>query len=170
MKLIDGNLVKTAIEFAKQNFNTDLDEKEVSDIVRNLSFSDNMNLADALKNDDGNLFSEFFNLAEIEEATTPYGAQNAQQRAMNTKQNNANRRANNAQQDQQRDSTGGRPAGVPGNRNQRATGQGAARYDKRADPDDVERRNNSGNIDANAGGIDANRQEIERLKQLVYRR
>lgn len=162
MKLVNGNLVKSAIQFAKDNFNFDLDEKIVSDTIKNLSFSQNIEIAEIIKNDDINGFSKLFSV-EVEEAITPYGAQNAQQRAMNTKQINANRRANNSQQDQQRDSTGGRPAGVPGNRNQQATGKGAARYDKRADPDDVQRNQN-------AGGIDANRQEIERLKQLVYRR
>lgn len=162
MNLVNGNLVKSAIQFAKDNFNVDLDEKIVSDTIKNLSFSENIKIAEIIKNDDMNGFSELFDM-EIEEAITPYGAQSAQQRSMNTKQNNANRRANNANQNAQRNSTGGRPGGVPGTRNKQATGQGAARYDKRADPDDVERRRN-------AGGIDANRQEIERLKQLAFRR
>jgi len=162
MNLVNGNLVKSAIQFAKDNFNVDLDEKVVSDTIKNLSFSENIKIAEIIKNDDMNGFSELFDM-EIEEAITPYGAQSAQQRSMNTKQTNANRRANNANQDAQRDATGGRVGGVPGKRNTTATGQGAARYDKRADPDDVQRGQN-------ASGIDANRQEIERLKQLAFRR
>lgn len=162
MKLISGNLVKTVIQFAKEHFNHDLDEKEVSKIVRGLSFSDNMNLAGALKDDDVNLFSDFFSLTDVEEAITPYGAQNAQQRSMSTKQQNANRRANNAQQAANRNATG-TPREVPGNNKQR-TGQPSP-----PPPTDV-RGMNTDNITSNSEGIRQNQEELARLKQLAFGR
>jgi FtsZ-interacting cell division protein YlmF len=162
MKLISGNLVKTVIQFAKEHFDHDLDEKEVSKIVRGLSFSDNMNLAGALKDDDVNSFSDFFSLTDVEEAITPYGAQNAQQRSMNTKQQNANRRANNAQQDANRDATAkGRE--IAGNNKQR-TGVPSP-----PPPTDV-RGMNTNNINSNSAEIGRNREELERLKQLAFGR
>lgn len=167
MKLVNGNLVKSAIQFAKDNFSVDLDEKTVSDTIKSLSFSDNIKIAEIIKNDDMNGFSELFNM-EVEEAITPYAAQNAQQRANSMQVKNANRRANNAQQDANRDATA-KPRTVAGG-NKQATGQGAARYDKRADPDDVQRNQNAAQSNANAQGIDRNAQEIERLKALAYGR
>lgn len=167
MKLVNGNLVKSAIQFAKDNFNIDLDEKIVSDTIKSLSFSDNIKIAEIIKNDDMNGFSELFNM-EVEEAITPYAAQNAQQRANSMQNKNANRRANNAQQDANRDATA-KPRTVAGD-NKQPTGQGAARYDKRADPDDVQRGQNAAQSNANAQGIDRNAQEIERLKALAYGR
>ena len=94
--------------------------------------------------------------------------QTMQQRANSMQNKNANRRANNAQQDANRDATA-KPRTVAGG-NKQPTGQGAARYDKRADPDDVQRGQNAAQSNANAQGIDRNAQEIERLKALAYGR
>lgn len=171
MKLIDGNLVKTAIQFAKENFKLDMDEAKVSETIRALSFSENMKLADAIKTDDAIVFSSYFDINSVEEA---YGTINTMQpsastiKSQNVKQANAARRANNAQQDANRDATAKARTVAGGNK--QATGQGAARYDKRQDPDDVQRGQNAQAAQQANQQASVNTQEIERLKQLVYGR
>lgn len=88
--------------------------------------------------------------------------------AQRTSDNNNQRDFTNNQQDQQRDASVAQRTVAGGNK--QATGQGASRYDKRADPDDVDRNANRGMANAAAQQADQNRQEIERLKQLAYGR
>ena len=151
--------------FRAENSNTSRHLAEFWMIEPEMAFydlSDNMNLAGALKDDDVNSFSDFFRLTDVEEAITPYGAQNAQQRSMKTKQQNANRRANNAQQDANRDATAkGRE--IAGNNKQR-TGVPSP-----PPPTDV-RGMNTNNINSNSAEIGRNREELERLKQLAFGR
>ena len=107
----------------------------------------------------------------LDEAITPQSAQGAMSAASMRKANNGTlrRRDQIDRQDAQRDSTGtGRR--VAGKTNQVATGQGAARYDKRQDPDDVQRAQNAQAAGRAGQQAAQNSQEIERLKQLVQGR
>jgi hypothetical protein len=88
--------------------------------------------------------------------------------AQTTSDNNNQRDFTNNQQDQQRDATAVQRTVAGGNK--QATGQGAARYDKRQDPDDVQRGQNAAQSNANAQLANQNAAEIERLKQLAYGR
>lgn len=166
MKLVNGNLVTTTVQFVKDNFKVDIDKKEVADVIRSLSFTETLKLADAIKQDDAVGVSSYFDIAEISEAG--YGTIGTQQassssiKSQSTKDATAQRRANIAQQDANRDANVN-DRSVPGYRNKEATGQGASRYDKRADPDDVQRGQNSAQAATNAA-------EIKRLKQLVQAR
>jgi hypothetical protein len=166
MKLVNGNLVITTVQFVKDNFKVDVDKKEVADVIRSLSFTETLKLADAIKTDDAVSVSSYFDIAEISEAG--YGTIGTQQassssiKSQATKDVNAQRRANNAQQDANRDANVN-DRSVPGNINKTQTGQPGMRYDQRADPDDVQRGQNSAQAATNAA-------EIARLKQLVQAR
>ena len=119
-----------------------------------------------------NIINKVGKIGEVEEA---YGTVGTQQpsastiKAQTTKDNNNQRDFTNNQQDQQRATTNSVSKGVPGNINKVATGQGAARS-VGADPDDVQRGQNSAQANANAQLSDQNAAEIERLKQLAYGR
>lgn len=89
-------------------------------------------------------------------------------KAQRTSDDNNQRDFTNNQQDQQRDATVVQRTVAGGNK--QATGQGAARYDKRQDPDDVQRGQNAAQSNANAQLANQNAAEIERLKQLAYGR
>jgi len=119
-----------------------------------------------------NIINKVGKIGEVEEA---YGTVGTQQpsastiKAQTTKDNNNQRDFTNNQQDQQRATTNSVSKGVPGNINKVKTGQGAARS-VGADPDDVQRGQNSAQANANAQLSDQNAAEIERLKQLAYGR
>ena len=106
----------------------------------------------------------------MKEAITPQSAQGAMSAASLRASRNGNdqRDAVNAQQDAQRDATVANRS-VAG-ANKVATGQGAARYDKRQDPDDVQRGQNAQAAGQAQQMASANSQEIERLKQLIQGR
>jgi len=108
---------------------------------------------------------------EINELQTPITAQGTMSAASMRKANNGTerRRANNAQQDAQRDSSvAGRR--VPGKDGAVATGQGAARYDKRQDPDDVQRGQNAQAAGQAQQMAANNSQEIATLRDLIQGR
>ena len=169
-----GSLINKLQEFLNDH-DIKVDQPLLSTSLKELNFSKTLGLLDMIKDRDIQGVTELLNINydAVEEA---YGTVGTQQpsasmiRAQTTKDNNNQRDFTNNQQDQQRDATGGRPAGIPGNRDQRATGQGAARYDKRADPDDVQRGQNAAQANANAQLSNQNAAEIERLKALAYGR
>ena len=119
---------------------------------------------------DTDMYMTYDEWKALDEAITPQSAQGSMSAASMRKANNGNaqRRANNAQQDAQRDSTavGRLVAGA----NKVATGQGAKRYDKRQDPDDVQRAQNAQAAGQAGQQAARNSQEIERLKQLIQGR
>lgn len=174
MKLIDGNLVKTVIQFGKDTLGIKLEEKQVSDVIKSLSFSENIQLANALKNDDVAKFSEILEIDDQEETNEAYGTIGTQQAsgssidATASAQKVDNRRFINRQMDAERDATAPQRAVAGGNK--AATGQGASRYDKRADPDDVQRAQNAQAAGYAADQAQRNAAEIERLKQLAMGR
>ena len=79
----------------------------------------------------------------------------------------ANRRSNNINQDMNRDSKV--PSRTVAGGNKQPTGTGASRAGS-ADPDDIERAQNSDTAGAAANQSNVNSQEIERLKQLAMGR
>lgn len=167
MKLINGNLVKTIVQFAKDQMNMDLEEKMVSQAIRSLRFSENIELANAVSNDDIEKIKQLLNLPEQETNEAGYGSQGTQAassstiKAQTTKTINQNRRANNAAQDQNRDASAAQRTVAGGNK--AATGAPAARYDKRADPDDVQRNQNAQSADYATRLAQQNAQRIEQL-------
>lgn len=176
MKIINGNLVKTIVQFGKDVLNVDLDEAEVSSVIKSLSFSENIALADALADDDADKILDMFDIETSDDVTNEagYGTAGTQQqaissiKAMGAKDATANRRATISQQDANRDAAVPQRAVAGGNK--AATGQGASRYDKRADPDDVQRAQNAQVAGTAAQQAQQNAAEIERLKQLAFGR
>lgn len=119
---------------------------------------------------DTDMYMTYDEWKALDEAITPQSAQGTMSAASLRASRNGNdqRDAVNAQQDAQRDATvaNRRVAGA----NKVATGQGAARYDKRQDPDDVQRAQNAQAAGRAGQQAAQNSQEIERLKQLVQGR
>ncbi len=107
---------------------------------------------------------------KIEELITPTVATGSMSAATMRKANNntPQRRANIANQDAQRDSTGTSRTVAGGNKS--ATGQGAARYDKRQDPDDVQRGQNAQAAGQAQNMAANNSTEIARLRDLIQGR
>ena len=92
------------------------------------------------------------------------GPSRATIRAGDTTNKTMNRRANNANQDANRDASN--VARTVAGANKQPTGQGASRAGS-ADPDDIERAQNSDTASTAASQSNVNAQEIERLKQLA---
>lgn len=171
MKLINGNLVKTVIQFGKDFLNVDLEEADVAKVIKGLSFSENIQLANAIKNDDVEKFGEMLEVEVVEEAYGTVGTQSTGASSMDdlaSDQRVDNRRFINRQQDANRDAAVVQRTVAGGNK--QPTGQGASRYDKRADPDDVQRNQNAQTAGYAANQAQQNAAEIERLKQLALGR
>lgn len=107
---------------------------------------------------------------KIEELITPTVATGSMSAASMRKANNntPQRRANIANQDANRDATGVGRTVAGGNK--AATGQGAARYDKRQDPDDVQRGQNAQAAGQAQQQAANNSAEIARLRDLIQGR
>jgi hypothetical protein len=174
MKLIDGNLVKTVIQFGKDMLGVELEEKQVSSVIKSLSFSENIQLANSLKNDNLEKFSEILEIEPQQDTNEAYGTIGTQQASGSSiddqaaKQRTDSRRFTNTQQDAARDATAVQRTVAGGNK--QPTGQGAARYDKRANPDDVQSAQNAQTANFAATQAQKNAAEIERLKQLALGR
>lgn len=119
---------------------------------------------------DTDMYMTYDEWKALDEAITPQSAQGAMSAASMRKANNGTlrRRDQIDRQDAQRDSTGAGRRVAGGNKV--ATGQGAARYDKRQDPDDVQRAQNAQAAGQAGQQAAQNSQEIERLKQLIQGR
>ena len=119
---------------------------------------------------DTDMYMTYDEWKALDEAITPQSAQGTMSAASLRASRNGNdqRDAVNAQQDAQRDATvaNRRVAGA----NKVATGKGAVRYDKRQDPDDVQRAQNAQAAGRAGQQAAQNSQEIQRLKQLVQGR
>ena len=119
---------------------------------------------------DTDMYMTYDEWKALDEAITPQSAQGAMSAASLRASRNGNdqRDAVNAQQDAQRDATAA--VRTVAGANKVATGQGAKRYDKRQDPDDVQRAQNAQAAGRAGQQAAQNSQEIERLKQLVQGR
>jgi hypothetical protein len=175
MKIVSGSLVRTLQQFIKDTVNIDLDDAEISAKVRELKFSENLELVDALKADN---IEEILSILQIDNVESMvdedgYGTTLTTQpaastiKSQNTAINNANRRANNAQQDANRDMTVAQRTVAGGNK---APTGAPNRTNTIPDPDDQERAQNAQVAGGAANQAAANAAEIERLKQLVYGR
>jgi hypothetical protein len=168
MKLIDGNLVKTIMQFTKDAMGIDLEEKQVSNAIRALRFSENITLANAIANDDAEKVKELLNLSDQEETMEAgYGSQGTQAaasstiKAQTTKANNQNRRANNAAQDQARDSMAAGRTVAGGNKTATGSAQRSA-----PDLDGQQRQQNAQTADY---ATQLAQQNAQRIEQLVKR-
>lgn len=186
MKLINGNLVTTVVQFAKDMLGVELEEKAVSNAIKQLKFAENIRLADALKNDNIEMFSEILSgtgvslapAAEEEPVSEDgYGSANTRIPAQSTVAAQgsqaavANRRANNAAQDAARDQTGGQRQVAGGNKPAPGnTGGPQGHRQMPTDPDDIQMGQNAQVANQAANQAAANAQEIERLKQLAMGR
>jgi len=230
MDVINNSTIDTVIDFANAKFGMELTKDQVSEQLRNLSFSQTLKLINSMKADDNDAFSEIIDLSAVNEGWSElpsidrekyqernglegpfqtrsgkvvyydpkegsyydpdtdiylsydewkaldetqldeYGTISTAQpsratiRAGKEQNDVANRRANNANQDANRDSTS-LPRTVAGG-NKQPTGQGANRAGS-ADPDDIERAQNSQIANQSQQQANINAQEIERLKQLA---
>lgn len=165
MKLIDGNLVKTVVQFAKDALGIDIEEKQVSSAIRALRFSENITLANAIANDDIEKVKELLNLSDQEETMEAgYGSQGTQAasastiKAQTTQANNQNRRANNAAQDQARDSMVAGRTVAGGNKTATGSAQRSA-----PDLDGQQRQQNAQAADYATRLAQQNAQRIEQL-------
>ena len=116
---------------------------------------------------DTDMYMTYDEWKALDEAITPQSAQGSMSAASIRKSRNGNdqRDAVIQNQDARRDSTGANRRVAGGNKV--ATGQGAARYDKRQDPDDAQRAQNAQAAGRAGQQASQNSQEIERLKQLI---
>ena len=156
------------------NHDIKADDQLLSSSLRELNFTQTLNLVHMMDANDIQGVSELLNIdydSDIEEA---YGTVGTRQpsastiQAQKTSDDNNQRDFTNNQQDQQRDATVVQRTVAGGNK--QPTGTGARRYDKRADPDDVQRGQNAQATADNAALANQNAAEIERLKQLAYGR
>jgi hypothetical protein len=176
MNLINGNLVKTVIQFGKDMLGVDLEEKDVSNVIKTLTFSENIQLANALKSDDVEQFSDILEIVPTEQpvAEDGYGSVGTQGasastiKAQGSQDAVAQRRANIAQQDANRDATA--PARTVAGSNIKPTGTGASRQPSNPDPDDVQAAQNAQVASDAVQQAQQNAAEIERLKQLAMGR
>lgn len=153
MKIEGDSIVDTVIKFAKQHFGVEMEVEDVSKQLKELSFANNLEIIDVIKNDDVNGFQELIQVSTNEAygTATTAGASRATIRKGITAQDQASRasKAASAQRG------GGYSAAPAGAKSLKATG---ARQS--TDPDDAERANNANVSQTNAS-------EIERLKDVV---
>jgi len=224
MDLINNSTIDTVIDFANAKFGMELTKDQVSEQLRNLSFSETLKLINSIKADDNDAFSSIIDLSAVSEGWSElpsinrekyqerdglegpfptksgkvvyydpkegkyydpdtdiylsydewksldeaYGTQSSAQPSRATIRSQGSgveqRRYNITAQDQQRDSTAVSRTVAGGNK--QPTGQGASRAGS-ADPDDIERAQNSEISSQNQQQANINAQEIERLKQLA---
>jgi hypothetical protein len=227
MDLINNSTIDTVIDFANAKFGMELTKDQVSEQLRNLSFSETLKLINSIKADDNDAFSSIIDLSAVSEGWSElpsinrekyqerdglegpfptksgkvvyydpkegkyydpdtdiylsydewksldeaYGTQSTAQPSRATIRSQGSgveqRRYNNTAQDQARDANV-TPRTVAGG-NKQPTGQGASRAGS-ADPDDIERAQNSEISSQNQQQANINAQEIERLKQLAMGR
>ena len=227
MDLINNSTIDTVIDFANVKFGMELTKDQVSEQLRNLSFSETLKLINSIKADDNDAFSSIIDLSAVSEGWSElpsinrekyqerdglegpfptksgkvvyydpkegkyydpdtdiylsydewksldeaYGTQSTAQPSRATIRSQGSgveqRRYNITAQDQQRDSTAVSRTVAGGNK--QPTGQGASRAGS-ADPDDIERAQNSEISSQNQQQANINAQEIERLKQLAMGR
>lgn len=232
MKISNSSIIDTIIEYANVKFGVDLDSKDVSKQLTDLSFAQTLKIVNAVKDEDDKMFTDLIDISSVSEGweqlpdmpekyvernglegpimtrsgkvvyydpkegkyydpdtdmymsydewrgydqpsktDEAYGTTGTSQPSRATVRSSTgavqNRRALIGAQDEKRDSTGvnrSAPGAPPGGKV--ATGQGAARYDKRQDPDDVQRGQNAQAAGQAQNMASQNAAEIARLKKL----
>ena len=169
MKITGDSIVDTVIDYSNIKFGVEMSIEEVSKQLKTMSFSDTLQLVDAIRNEDDDIFSDYIDLSAVTEAYGTTGS-SAPSRATTRSQSGTvqSRRATISNQDAQRDGTGGNRQVAGGNKT--ATGTGANMGGGGSgDPDDMERQQNAQTAGQAANQSQQNSSEIERIKQLVDR-
>ena len=156
MKILNNSIVDTVIEYANVKFGVELEKDTVSAQLKELGFSQLMQLTSAIKDEDNDLFGDLIDMSVSEAYGTATTSQpsRATVRSQGTISANDNRRQTNAELKASRQPSTQRT--VAGN-NTTSTGTPSV-----SDPSDKQRNNNS--IQSNN-----NSQEIDRLKDLVMK-
>lgn len=155
MKIKDKSIIDTVINYANVKFGVEIKQEEISNQLKNMTFSQTLKLVHSIKNEDDDLFSELIDLGAVVEAygtTTTASPSSATIRAQGTSAGvDAHRQKNAAIK------ASSTPAQriTPGAQNKTATANRSA-------PDlDSEQRN------TNSQQAQQNSADIERLKQLA---
>jgi uncharacterized protein YijF (DUF1287 family) len=67
MELVNNSTIETVIDFANVKFGMELTKDQVSEQLRNLSFSQTLKLINSMKADDNDAFSEIIDLSAVSE-------------------------------------------------------------------------------------------------------
>ena len=67
MELINNSTIETVIDFANVKFGMELTKDQVSEQLRNLSFSETLKLINSIKADDNDAFSSIIDLSAVSE-------------------------------------------------------------------------------------------------------
>lgn len=168
MELINNRIVDTVIEYASVKFGVDMEGKAVSELLRELSFGQTMDLIDAIKKEEDSKFAELIDMSSVNESGTISPTQSAvsAQGTMNTaaKQQARDYRTGRGMPKQPVSGSSGAVAGGQ----KQATGGPQGHGPAMTDPDDVQRQQNAQTAGQAANQAAVNAQEIERLKQLAY--
>lgn len=153
MKIVGDSIVDTVIEYANVRFGVELSVEHVSRQLKGKSLSQTLELVDAIKNDNSDLFSDIIDMS-VEESG--YGT------AGTARQSTATVRAQNTAVDQANRTNKVASAVRGGGADRYTAGSNKAPTGTRTpvDPDDVQRQQNA----AAAAG---NAQEIDRLRDLI---
>lgn len=156
MKILNNSIVDTVIEYANVKFGVELEKDTVSAQLKELGFSQLMQLTSAIKDEDNDLFGDLIDMSVSEAYGTATTSQpsRATVRSQGTLSATDNRRSTNAELKASRQPSTQRT--VAGS-NKTSTGTRSV-----SDPSDEQRNNNS--IQSNN-----NSQEIDRLKDLVMK-
>lgn len=166
MKIENGNIVNTIQKFLKQHSKVEVADEEVSSVLRNLNFSQTLELIDNIKDANIEAVADVLGIG-LDDVDEAYGTVGTQQpsastiKATNKKIATADRR----------DRLASKPSAVV----QRAPAAGSAKVKTggpqgyvppTADPDDVQRADNQAGVMGNANDIDRLENEVARLKSL----
>lgn len=158
MNIENNSIVGTVIDYANVKFGVELSKEQVASQLKNIGFSDMLNLVNSIKDEDNDQFLDYINIS-VEEAYGTISTNSpsaATIRSQSTKDTNAQRADKNISAKAMR--TGGADRSVAGG-NKTATGQGTPTTDE-PEPE----------MDMDAVQTDKNTSEIQRLKQLISRK
>lgn len=175
MKLVHGSVVDTAVAFIKQNFKVKMDTEAVAQQMKTMSFKQQMDLVDAMKEDNPDEFQALINIEQSKDVEEAAGQSvgvisnkpNNDYSSM-IKQQNRNAVTGRGQPDQVVRGDSGNVAG--GNKSSTGGPQGHSPANKNMNAQDMQRQQNSQQAAQNAQQTQINAQEIERLKQLAMGR
>ena len=162
MKLTGDSIVDTVIDYANVKFGVEMDMEQVSKQLKNMTFSQTLQLVDAIKNEDDDKFADYIDMSVTNE--TGYGTGNTSGSAA------TNRSYNQAQRNDDRRDTNLAMKSIRRGSNDRfvAGGQKAATGVRTAvDPAQKQRDANAQSSANNASMADQNSKEIARLRQLI---
>lgn len=161
MKLSGDSIVDTVIDYANVKFGVEMDMEQVSQQLKNMTFSQTLKLVDAIKNEDDDAFADYIDMSVTNEA---YGTGNTSASAA------TNRSINQAQRNDDRRDTNLAMKSIRRGSNDRyvAGGQKAATGVRTTvDPATKQRDSNAQATADNAAASEQNAKDIARLRQLI---